>query len=50
MDLSTDLQVGTAHLILHIILDQITETTATPATMIHTADKDTRRRAIEGEQ
>ena len=40
MDLSTDLQVGTAHLILHIILDQITGTT-TPTTTIHTTDKDT---------
>ena len=39
MDLSTDLQVGTAHLILHIILDQITETTAIPATTTHTTDK-----------
>ena len=38
MDLSTDLRAGTAHLILHVILDQITGTT-TPTTMIHTTDK-----------
>ena len=47
MDLSTDLQAGTAHLIPHIILDQITETTATPAAMTHTTDKDTTGTTIE---
>ena len=49
VDLSTDLQAGTAHLILHIILDQITETTAILATMIHTTDKDTTATTIETE-
>ena len=48
MDLSTDLQAGTAHLILHIILDQITGTT-TPTTMIHTTDQDTIGITIETE-
>ena len=38
--IKTDLQAGTAHLILHIILDQITGTT-TPTTMICATDKDT---------
>ena len=49
MDLLIDLQVGTAHLIPHIILDQITETIATPTTMIHTTDKDTTEITIETE-
>ena len=40
-DLSTDLQAGAAHLIPHIILDQTTETTATPARTTHTTDRDT---------
>ena len=48
MDLSTDLQAGTAHLILHIILDQVTETT-TPTTMICTTDKDTTEITIKTE-
>ena len=39
MDLLTDLQAETAHLILHTILDLTTETTATPAIMTHTTDK-----------
>ena len=48
MDLSTDLQAGTAHLTPHIILDQITETTtATPAAMTRTTDKDTTGTTIE---
>ena len=41
MDLLTDLQAETAHLTLQIILDQVTETTATPATTNHTTDRDT---------
>ena len=41
MDLSTDHQAETAHLILHLILDPITETTATPAITTHTTDKGT---------
>ena len=36
MDLLTDLQAEIVHLTPHKILDQITETTATPVTMIHT--------------
>ena len=47
MDVSTDLQAGTAHSSPHIILDQITETTATPAAMTHTTDKDTTGTTIE---
>ena len=49
MDLLTDLQAGTAHLILHIILDQLTETTVTQAAMTHTTDKDTTGKTIETE-
>ena len=48
MDLSTDFQAGTAHLILHIILDQITGTN-TPTTTTCTTDKDTIGIAIETE-
>ena len=47
MDLSTDLQAGTTHLIHHIILDQITETTASPAATTHTTDKDITGTTIE---
>ena len=47
MDLSTDLQAGTVHLIPHTILDQITETTAIPAAMTHTADRDTTETTTE---
>ena len=47
MDLLSDLRARTDHLILHIILDQITETTATPAAMICTIDKDTTGTTIE---
>ena len=49
MDLLTDLQAGTANLIPHIILDQITEIIVTPATMTHTTDKDTTGKTIETE-
>ena len=49
MDLSTDLQAGTAHLIPHIILNQITETTVTPVAMTCTTDKDTTGTTIETE-
>ena len=49
MDLSTDLQAGTAHLIPHIILEQITETTVTPGAITHTTDKDTTGTTIETE-
>ena len=49
MDLSTDHQAGTAHLIPHIILDQITDTTVTPATMTRTTEKDTTGTTIETE-
>ena len=49
MDLLTDLQAGTAHLIPHIILDQITETTVTTAAMTHTTDKDATGITIETE-
>ena len=48
-DLSIDHQVETTHLTLHIILDQITETTATPVTMIHTVEKATMGTTIETE-
>ena len=42
MDLSTDLQAGTVPIILHLILDQITEATATiPIAPIHTTDRPT---------
>ena len=41
MDLLIDHQVETTHLTLHIILDQITEITATPVSMIRTTDKAT---------
>ena len=47
IDLSADPQVGTAHLILHIILDQTIETTATPAAMTHTIDRDSTGTTIE---
>ena len=47
MNLSTDLQAGTTHLILHIILDQITEITASPVTVTHTTDKDTTETTTE---
>ena len=47
MDLSTDLQAGTTHLINHIILDQITETIASPAATTHTTDKDITGTTIE---
>ena len=47
MDLLTDLQARTAHSILHINLDQITETTAIPAAMIHAADRNTAEITIE---
>ena len=46
-DLSTDLQAETAHLTLQIMLNQVTETTATPATMTHTLDRDTTETTIE---
>ena len=46
-DLSTDLQVETAHLTLQIMLDQVTETTVTPTTMTHTIDRDTTETTIE---
>ena len=50
MDLSTDLQAGTAHIIPHIILDQITEiTTVTPTAMTHTTDRATTGTTIETE-
>ena len=39
MDLSTDHQTEIIHLTHHKILDQITEVTATPATMIHKIDR-----------
>ena len=41
MDPSIDQVVGTVHSTLHIIPDPAIETTATPATMIHTTDRDT---------
>ena len=47
MDLSTDLQAGTTHLILRIILDQITEVTAIPVTVTHTTDKVTTETTTE---
>ena len=47
MDLSIDHQVETTNLTLHIILDQITETTATPVTTICTTDKATTEIATE---
>ena len=47
MHLLTDLQARTAHLILHIILDQITKTTAIPAAMIHMVDRDTTETTTE---
>ena len=46
-DLSIDPQAETAHLTLQIIPDQITETTVTPATMIHTTDRDTAETTTE---
>ena len=49
MDLSTDRQAGTAHLILHIILDQTTETTTTLATRTHTTDRDSTGTTTETE-
>ena len=39
MDLSTDHHTEIIHSTYHKILDQITEVTATPATMIHKIDK-----------
>ena len=47
MDLSTDLQAETVHLTSQITLDQITETTATTATMICTTDRDITGTTIE---
>ena len=47
MDLSTDLQAETVNLTHQITLDQITETTATPATTTHTTDKDSAGTTIE---
>ena len=47
MNLSTDLQAGTTHLIPHIILDQITEITAIPVTVTHTTDNDTTETTTE---
>ena len=47
MDLSTDLQVETTPLTLQIILDPVTETTATLTAMTHTTDRDTIETAIE---
>ena len=38
-DLSTDHHKEIIHLTHHKVLDQITETTATPVTMIHKTDK-----------
>ena len=52
MDLSIDHQTETTHLTLHIILDQITETTVTPVTMTHTTcttDKATTETTIGAE-
>ena len=49
MDLLIDHQAETTHLTLHIILDQITETTATPVTMTCTTDKATTETTIETE-
>ena len=47
MDLSTDHQAETTPLTPQTILDQVTETTATLATMTHTADRDTTETTIE---
>ena len=48
MDLLTDLQAETTHLTPQIILDQVTETTAT-LTMTHTTDRNTTETTIETE-
>ena len=45
----TDHQAETIHSTHHKILDQITEVTATPATMIHTTDKATTETTAETE-
>ena len=47
MDLLTDLQAETTPLTSQIILDPVTETTATPTTMTHTTDRDTTETTIE---
>ena len=47
MDLLIDPQAETAHLTHQIIPDQITETTVTPVTMIHTTDRDTTETTTE---
>ena len=49
MDLSTDCQAEIVNLTHHKILDQITEVTATPVTMIHTTDKATTETTAETE-
>ena len=49
MDPLTDHQAEITHLTHHKILDQITEVTATPVTMIHTTDKVTTETTAETE-
>ena len=49
MDLSTDHQAEIIHLTPHKILEQITETTATLVTMIHTTGRATTEITTETE-
>ena len=47
MDLLIDPQAETAHLTPETVPDQITQTTVTPATIIHITDRDTKETTTE---